>query len=416
MPSHRLNLTPAVLKSLPADGLEHHYSDEGGPKSVAGLAVRVRPSGSASFVLNKRVSGRLLRVTLGPVGALTLGAARDKARQTLAEITLTGESPNAAKRARRDRGVTLATAYADFLDGRGIKASTRESYDRMVRLHLSSWQTRPLVEITRADVRALYARLAKRTPASANLTMRLLRAVFFHAIGEYLNAGGRPVIVDNPVRELSRKRAWKKVEPRRARIATADLAAWWSACEAQRETSPVQVDFLRLLLLTGMRRNEAAPLRWTDVDLVAGTLHVAETKGGRPLDVPLSTHALDVLERRQGDADGSRFVFPGTGETGHIVEPKSTCQALARRSGVVASPHALRRTFVSVAESLDIGPYTIKALIGHAVNANDVTGTNYANAIEVERLRVATQRVGDAILGHASATAGANVVALRARA
>lgn len=411
MPSTRLNLTPAVLKELPDDGRDHELNDVGGPKSVAGLAVRVRPSGAASFVLNKRVSGRLLRVTLGPVGALTLGEARDKARRTLAEITLTGVSPNTAKRARRDRGVTLGTAYADFLDRRGIKPSTREVYDRMVRLHLTPWLTRPLVEITRADVRALYAKVAAKGTASANLTMRVLRAVFNHAAGEYLDPDGRPIIVDNPVRELSRKRAWKKVEPRRARIATADLGAWFAAVEAAREVSPVQADFVEVLLLTGLRRREAEPLRWTDVDLAGATLRIADTKGGRPLEIPLSDHVLALLRRREGE--GGRFVFPGTGRTGHIVEPKSVCQTIAKHSGIVASPHALRRTFVSVGESLELSPYVLKRLVGHAVAASDVTGTHYVE-IEHARLAAATQRITDAMLSHVRASRIDDVVALRA--
>ena len=398
MPSTVLNLTPAALKSLPADGREHWLHDAGGTKSVAGLSVRVRGTGAATFVLTKKIDGRLARVTLGRVGEITVGDAREKARRTLAEIILTGASPNAAKRARRDRGVTLGTAFADYLDGRGIKATTLESYRRMFRLHLSRWERRPLLEITRADVRGLYAKVSRDTVASANLTMRLLRAVFNHAAGEYLDPEGRPVVVDNPVRELSRKRAWKKIEPRRARIATTELGAWFDAVKAARETSPVQADFIELLLLTGLRRREAEPLRWSDVDLAGGTLRIADTKGGRALEVPLSNRVLAILERRK--EEGGAFVFPGTGKTGHIVEPKSVCQTVAKLSNVVASPHALRRTFVSVGESLELSPYVLKRLVGHSVAASDVTGTHYVE-IELQRLRAATQAITDAMLSYA---------------
>jgi len=413
MPSTRLNLTPAVLKSLPSDGHEHHLSDAGGPKSVPGLSVRVRSSGSAAFVLNKRVSGRLLRVTLGAVSTLTLGEAREKARRTLAEIALTGTSPNDAKRAKRDRGVTLGTAFVDYLDGRGIKASTLALYRQMFDLHLSCWVDRSMLDITRADVRRLYARVSTRTIASANLTMRLLRAVFNHAQGEYLDTDGRPIIVDNPVRELSRKRVWKKVEPRRARIMSADLAGWFAGVEHARILSPVQADFMELLLLTGLRRSEAMPLRWTDVDLATETLRIGDTKGGRELEIPLSDRVLALLHRRA--SDGGRFVFPGTGRTGHIVEPKSVCATIAKHSGIVASPHALRRTFVSIGESLELSPYVLKRLVGHAVSSNDVTGTHYVE-IELQRLRVATQKITDAIVSRASAGPAGNVVALRASA
>jgi len=406
----RLNLTPEVLKALPSDGQEHWLHDAGGTKSVAGLSVRVRCSGNASYVLTKKISGRLVRVTLGKVGSINLGDARAKARTTLAEITLTGRSPNAHKRAKRDRGVTLGTAFEDYIDGRGIKPVTLDGYRRSMRLHFSDWAARPLVEITRADVRTHYRRLSKRSPSSANLSMRLLRAVFNHAAGEYVDNEGRSVIVDNPVRELSRKRAWRRVEPRSFRIASGDLGSWLAAVESARATSPVQADFVELLLFTGLRRREAEPLRWTEVDLPGATLRIADTKGGRSLQIPLSDHVVKVLKRRLDG--GGQFVFPGTGRTGHIVEPKSVCQTIAKLSGVVASPHALRRTFVSVGESLDLSPYVLKRLVGHAVASGDVTGTHYVE-IENARLAAATQRISDAILARAHSVVDSNVKAAR---
>ena len=418
MPSSRLNLTPAVLKALPADGQEHHFSDVGGPKSVAGLAVRVRPSGAASFVLNKRVSGRLLRVTLGAVGALTLGEARDKARQTLADMTLTGVNPNEAKRARRDRGVTLETAFTDYLAACEHKPTTVANYHRAMRLHLARWRTRPLVEITRTDVRALYRTLAARSPSAASAAMRLLRAVFNHAIDEYHGPDGTPLLVENPVGVLSRKRLWKAEEPRSARIRAADLARWFEAVETLRETTPTTADYLTVLLLTGMRRREAAPLRWRNVNLKARTLTVADTKSGRPLTIPLSAHVVELLTDRRDRAAPGAFVFPGTGKSGHIEEPKKACTRIAELVGIDpadTSPHALRRTFVSVGESIELSAYVLKRLVGHAVSKRDTLGEHYVE-IEAERLATATQRITDAMLSHASATAGANVVALRARA
>src|SRR5262249_16980210 len=89
----------------------------------------------------------------------------------------------------------------------------------------------------------------------------------------------------------------------------------------------------------------------------------------------------------------TRFVFPGTGKSGHIVEPKFALRLIAQSCGVLISPHDLRRTFITVAESCDISPWSLKALVNHRLPNGDVTA-GYV-IMNVERLREPAQKVCD---------------------
>ena len=196
----------------------------------------------------------------------------------------------------------------------------------------------------------------------------------------------------NPVDILRHARAWAPERRRRTLITVHQLPAWWSAVMRENELAR---DFLIVALFTGMRRSEIARLRWEHVDLVGRTLHLPKTKNGDPLDLPLSSFLADVLARRREIVGRSEWVFPGPGVTGHLVETKSFTRRVVMRSGVVFALHDLRRTFITIAESLGTPPYALKRLLNHRVDF-DVTGGYIV--IDPERLRGPVEEIASRIL------------------
>ena len=80
--------------------------------------------------------------------------------------------------------------------------------------------------------------------------------------------------------------------------------------------SPIAVAAIRLMMLTGCRKSEILTLRWTDVDLEAGELHLADAKAG-PRTVhlpPTAVRLLKTLPRREG----CPWVFPGEDREGRF--------------------------------------------------------------------------------------------------
>jgi integrase len=159
------------------------------------------------------------------------------------------------------------------------------------------------------------------------------------------------------------------------------------------DKNTVRRDYLLVALLTGLRRNDVATMRWVDVDLGNATLFVPAPKGGKAkaFSLPLSDSLVELLRRRKAENDElfpeSSWVFPAASASGHIREPRIEVP------GLKWTPHDLRRTFITVAESLDISGFAIKALVNHSQPGGDVTA-GYIS-LDVERLREPMQLITD---------------------
>ena len=96
-------------------------------------------------------------------------------------------------------------------------------------------------------------------------------------------------------------------------------------------------------------------------------------------------------------------MFPSTSKVGHIVETKKFTARVSERCGLDFTLHDLRRTFITIAESLDIPHYALKRLLNHRISG-DVTGGYIV--IDAERLRAPVERVAARILEIAGAAEG----------
>ncbi len=281
----------------------------------------------------------------------------------------------------------MREAFDDFFERRALAASSQPNYRRTIDIYLRDWADKPVVEITRRMVLDRHRKVGEDNGLStANNVMRHLRSVL------NFTAATHDDLPPNPVTILSQARAWNREQRRRSVIPAHSLPKWWRAVHV--EDDYVR-DFLLIALLTGMRRSEIARLRWEDIDLDGKTLTVPKTKNGDPLELPLSTFLFELLlARREADPDAA-WVFPGPGQTGHIVETKRFYERVAKASGVSFTLHDLRRTFVTVAESLDIPHYALKRLLNHRTDG-DVTGGYIV--MDVERLRRPVERVAERVL------------------
>jgi hypothetical protein len=98
-----------------------------------------------------------------------------------------------------------------------------------------------------------------------------------------------------------------------------------------------------------------------------------------------------VTRRAIGDA---KYVFPADSASGYIAEPKFHFQQIADATRIRVSPHDLRRTYLTIAESCDLSEFVLRALANHSLGPN-VT-SKYVQMV-AERLREPVQRVADKI-------------------
>jgi integrase len=355
--------------------------------------VRVTAGGTKSFVLEKLVHRRVRRITLGRHGEISVETARKVAQGLLGQIA-EGRDPVSERKRTAASAVTLDGVFNEYLEQRqDLKPKTVADYRRVVTVAFADWRRKPLVSIARDGVSRRFNRLRdEHGPAWANLCMRLLRALFNFAAGKYADEAGRSPFTANPVKVLSETKAWVKIDRRRNVIKPHELADWYHA--VQRLGNTTVKDYLLLLIFTGLRREEAARLRWQYIDLKGRTLTITDTKNGRPHTLPLPDFLYTLLEARRSFSRGE-FVFPGEGRHGHIVSPKKAKQKVIDASGISFTLHDLRRTFTTVAESLDIPGYALKRMLNHSDGSDVTAGYIVSN---VERLREPMQRVAQYLM------------------
>ncbi|SDD62038.1 tyrosine-type recombinase/integrase [Ruegeria marina] len=381
MPS--LRFTKRAVEALPHPHKgQVLYRDE----LLRGFGVRVGAQ-SKVFYVEGQVAGRTRRVTIGRADAVPVDEARKRALGILSEMAA-GVDPNAEKRRIAQESLTLGQAFDRFFETRSSLAdSTRESYQRTADLYLKDWKRSSVTSITRQMVLKRHQRIAKEHgEVTANNVMRHLRSVY------NVTAAAHDEFPPNPVNILTQARAWYPERRRRGAVSANDLPAWWAAVMEEPDYAR---DFLLIALFTGMRRNEIAALRWEQVNLEERALHIPRTKNGDPLDLPLADYLVTLMRNRKKQVGRSPWVFPSSGKKGHIVETKKFTARVTERSGVSFTLHDLRRTFITIAESLDIPHYALKRLLNHRLSG-DVTAGYIVS--DLERLRGPVSLVAAKIL------------------
>ncbi|WP_439124192.1 tyrosine-type recombinase/integrase [Marivita sp.] len=353
---------------------------------LPGLGVRVGVK-SKTYIVEGQINRRTKRVTLGRTDLYPPETARRKALIVLGDMA-DGVDPTAEKRRKAADKITVEKAFNKFFDTRpDLAKATMDNYSRTGFIYLKSWANKPINEITRQMVLKRHQEMSRNNgKVTANDSFRHFRSVYNFI------AATEDDFPPNPVSILSQARAWNKERRRQTIIEAKQLPAWWDAVLSE----PDYVrDFLLLALFTGMRRSELQRLRWENIDLDQRKLHLPTTKNGDPLTLPVSDFLFNLLEARKENAGASPWVFPGNGPSGHIVEPKKFLQRVTAASGVAFTLHDLRRTYITIAESLDIPHYALKRLLNHR-SSNDVTGGYII--INVDRLRGPVELISGRIL------------------
>jgi integrase len=369
---------------------------------LKGFAVRVTAGGSKAFILEKRINRKVKRITLGRYPEITVEMARKEALKYLGEIA-TGIDPIAKRQREEVEQMSLWLVWQDYRTIKSnLKAETYVQYEMFLNGELSDWKNKRMVDISKDMVVKRHARLlTSHSPSYANTALRILSAIYKFAKGQYEDSNGNTLFPNNPVERLSQLGLWAKEPRRQTVIRPHQLADWYQfinnmKCQTVVDSQHVAADYFVFLLLTGLRKNEAATLRWEHVDFDERTIHIPITKNKVPLTLPLSDILLAILQYRLS-CKNNEYVF-STKVKGYLQFPEKVTKYVNEYSGVTFTLHDLRRTFITVAESLDISGYAIKRLVNHK-NGSDVTEGYIIN--NHDRLRDPMQRITDFFKQHA---------------
>lgn len=350
------------------------------------FGVRSR-RGTKSYFVKVRIDGRQRWLNIGRHGPMTASEARASARQALAEVD-SGKDPTRER--DRARATPLFAEFAEqwLIDHveRKRKSATAAEYRRIVKLHLGPSIGKVRIDrLDRADALKIHAQLS-RTPYFANRVIAVLSALM--TFGEKL--GHRPQF-SNPCRGVERYREHK----RKRFLSLAELAALWEhLVEMQASgTNPFIVGALKLLILTGMRREEVLSLKWAYVDFGAGMIRLADAKTGAR-DVIISRHALALLNALPR-VDGNEYVFPGLKDGQRLINVSKTWSTIRNTLGFRdVRLHDLRHSAASaLARTSPL--HVVKHALGHSEIA---TTSGYSHAAN-DDVRAAVDCLALAIVG-----------------
>lgn len=407
-------LNKKTIDSLTLPKQEKPYAKIFHDSKLKGFAIRVTSNGAKTFVINKKLHGKVLRMNIGSYGVMTAEDARKKAYALLGEIA-GGRDPSKESEKQPARIITLQQAFDDYLDARkSLKPNSRLDYQSIIKNVLNDWSYRPLNSITREMVGKLHSKVGEKSPSRANNAFKLLSAVFNFALYQYQNEQGEYIIKENPVMSLTQTRAWYKKKRRITKIDNYDLPSWFKAvnslpCQTFNSIEVSVKYYLILLLFTGLRREEAATLIWSEeksqdeaiaktehlLDLKNKTIYIPDPKNGVDHWLPLSNYLYDVFAAYR-KINQSRYVFPGAGKASYIKEPRKVMDKITEATGVRFTSHDLRRTFASLANEAGVPAYTLKRLLNHKSGGSDVTAGYIIS--DLQYLKEPMQKVTDYIL------------------
>src|SRR6185295_5138875 len=262
---------------------------------------------------------------------------------------------------------------------------------------IAAWRERPVTEIAPLDVLEIVNTKKRTAPAQARALLSTITRFFNWAIDQHVYG-----LVTSPCDRLTKKKIIGELPSRTRRLTDTEVFAFWRA--TGRMGYPVGAVY-RILLLTGLRLNEAAKLSWPEVHGNHVIIPTSRMKGrdgkAREHLVPLSTTAQEIvasLPRYRG----APFLFSlsvgkrplaMTGRIKHDLDRRMlrTLKAMARRNGedhqAVTLPHwtnhDLRRVIRSGLSALRVAQTVAEAVLAH--RPPGIVGTYNLHEFEDEK-------------------------------
>jgi integrase len=386
---------------MPEGKLEHIEFDD----SMPGFGLRVRNGGQRehrTYILQYKIGPKQRRITLGNVAKIGLDEAHRKARKLFGRIA-DGEDPaNEKALARTEASHTFDVIASDFLTVQQALLKPRSFIEtqRFLQKHWKPLHRLALASISRATVAAQLRIIAKEHGlVSADRARAALSKFFSWAMGEGLTE-------TNPV--IGTNKAAGEIKARDRVLTDNELATIWRGV--------LDNDYgriVRLLILTGCRRDEIGSLRWSEVNNEARLIALPgeRTKNGRIHDVPLSKAALEIIDSspRRLSRD---FVF-GEGKGGFSGWSKAKAALDAQLGLKPWRLHDLRRTASTRMADAGVQPHIIEAVINHVSGHKaGVAGVYNRSTYENEK-RTALDALSNYVMVAVAKAKGGNVERLR---
>jgi integrase len=388
----------AKLSCEPGRAETFHWDSE-----LPGFGLRVLANGRRRWVVQYRTGGGQRRLTIGDPAIVPADKARDHAVGVLAKVKL-GQDPQGDRQAER-RAIRVDTLIEQYLAEavRRMKPRSLIETTRHLNTHAKPLHARPAAAVERQEIATLLNSIRTSSGGvAANRVRSSLSALWHWAIMSGLQELNPVTNTAKVAKEVSRERV----------LSEAELTAIWRETGSGSDYDRI----VRLLMLTGARRDEVGRMSWPEIDRDLWTLPSARSKNGLPHEVLLPALALAQLPALKRDRD-TLFGKTNSGFSGW-----SRCKArldarlnAAGGADIAAwTLHDLRRTVSTGLSEMGVQPHIVEAVLNHVpVSKRKVAGT-YNKATYREPKRQALNDWAVHVARLAGTDAG-NVIALGKR-
>lgn len=400
MSAERIRITKRVVDALKADGLDRFLWDS----DVLGFGLRISPIGKLVYILQYRFEGRQRRFKIGPHGSpWTPETARSEAQSLLGKI-VDGIDPQQEKISER-KELTLVDLSEIYLTETlfTAKESSIQQARNNIENHINPLLGRRRVsKIERSDIEQMLRDIAGgKTARSVKKGHRRLSRVrggkgaanqCVTTISAMLGvAVERKMRTDNPaigVRKFPGKRMERFLSPAElARLGEALSAAASLGVESQ-----YAIAALRLLVLTGCRKNEILKLKHSYVDRYHRCLRLPDSKTGAKV-VHLGGPAMRIIAMVP-TVEGNPYLLPGKKDGTHVTDLQSVWVRIRKTAGLEdVRIHDLRHSFASIGAATGDSMLIIGALLGH----RSAKTTERYTHLSDHPLKSAVERISDEI-------------------
>lgn len=398
MPRQRLTL-PRIAAFKPKS--EGFLWDEDAPQ----LAVRVRASGSKSFIFQSGLGYRDIRITIGSVDVWTIEAAREEARRyqrmidegkdprevlrqdaeaRKAEEAARQSAAEAEQKELQRRAVTVGEAWAAYVTARSHKWGDSHKRDHEKAIQPGGQRitrgrkkgqgefSKPgmvypllgeaLKDLTSERLAAWMRENNERGPTEAAKNYRLFRAFLNWCVERPEYSG---IVRPDACRTSEVKDHVRTVKAKGDSLQREQLSLWFEHVRALR--NPVHSAYLQTALLTGARREELTGMRWEDVDFRWLSITIKDKVDGQRT-IPLTPYVASLLEELPRR---NEWVFSSpTAEDGRLQEPLKPHKKAMEAAGLPPfTLHDLRRSFGTLAEWVECPVGIVAQIQGHKPSA-----------------------------------------------
>ncbi|MDB5492112.1 MAG: hypothetical protein JWO78_1961 [Micavibrio sp.] len=377
----RVRITESLLKALSTKPASFVLCDA----EQKGFQVKGYPSGHMVYQVEARLggTGANKKFKLANYADIPLLEARERARGAL-DFIRQGIDPLQQKRKRTHEGMSLKDLIDDYLSKRALKPRTVQDYRYFASHQFRPWLNRRVSDITSHEVLDWYHRGAS-SPTHTEGGFRFLNSLMRYAIA-------LEVISQNPCEKVTLSGMRYRIKRRKTHVeVNTDLSKFITALATkpyQRDSEKVARDCILLILITGLRSQEARAIQWKHVDFERRCFTIPDPKNHEDHTIPFTLLINSIFRFRWENRTKSPYVFRllNDKKSPYVTNFQKTLNNICTLAKVPrVTPHDVRRTFATLLNSEDVGYADLKMLMNH--KSKDITAGVYIQP-DINKLRV----------------------------